>query len=346
MNDSTSAHERRKEAQLLSCLNNDIRGHGITTGFERYRFVHQALPELDWREIDLGTVLLGKSLRAPVLIGAMTGGCRLGAEINRNLAIAAQQLGLGLGVGSQRAAIVDPSLIPSYQVRQYAPDILLLGNLGAVQLNDGFGLSQCRQAVEMISADGLCLHLNGLQELQQASGDHDYRGILEKIGFICENLRSPVVVKEVGWGISGEAAASLASAGVSALDVAGAGGSSWYVAERLAAGEAREEVIESPFANWGIPTAESLRMVAEATDNLPIIASGGIRNGVDAAKAIALGASAVAIAQPLLRPATQSADAVVSWLERFILELRTAMFSIGAVDLASLRQTRHLVEAA
>jgi isopentenyl-diphosphate Delta-isomerase len=346
MTKSTSAHERRKEAQLLSCLNNDIRGHGITTGFEQYRFVHQALPEVDWREIDLGTVLLGKPLRAPVLIAAMTGGCALGAEINRNLAIAAQRLGLGMGVGSQRAAIVDSGLIPSYQVRRHAPDILLLGNLGAVQLNNGFGLSECRQAVEMISADGLCLHLNGLQELQQDSGDHDYRGVLEKIAFICDRLESPVVVKEVGWGISGDAAASLSSAGVGALDVAGAGGSSWYVAEQLAAGATVAEVRESPFASWGIPTAESLRLATEATDNLPIIASGGIRNGVDAAKAIALGASAVGIAQPLLRPATESADAVVAWLERFILELRTAMFCIGAVDLMALRQTGHLVEAA
>ncbi|HEX2922429.1 MAG TPA: type 2 isopentenyl-diphosphate Delta-isomerase [Chloroflexota bacterium] len=345
MTEATS-HEGRKEAQLHSCLSNDIRGHGITTGFERYRFVHQALPELDWREIDLGMVLLGKPLRAPVLISAMTGGCRLGAEINRNLATAAQRLGLGMGVGSQRAAILDPGLIPSYQVRQYAPDILLLGNLGAVQLNKGFGLSQCRQAIEMISADGLCLHLNGLQELQQASGDHDCRGILEKIGIICDRLGSPVVVKEVGWGMSGDVAASLASAGVSALDVAGAGGSSWYVAERLAAGETRAEIIESPFASWGIPTVESLSQTTESTSSLPIIASGGIRNGVDAAKAIALGASAVAVAHPLLRPATESADAVVAWLERFILELRTAMFCIGAADLKSLRQTRHLVEAA
>ncbi len=342
MADRTPVHERRKEAHLQVCLSNDVQASGITTGLERYRFIHQALPEVDWQEIDLSVSLLGKRLRAPVVIAAMTGGCRLGAEINRNLALAAQRLGLGLGVGSQRAAVVDPALADSYRVREYAPDILLLGNLGAVQLNLGFGLKECRQAVDMIEADALCLHLNGLQEVYQRSGDHRYRGLTEKIADVCRQLGAPVVVKEVGWGISREAAGALVASGAGAIDVAGAGGTSWYMVEQLSAGVTREQAIRSPFAAWGIPTAESLRQVVPAAGQIPVIASGGIRTGVDAAKALALGAAAVGIAQPLLLPATESAEAVIDWLERFIRELRTAMFCIGAGDISALQGTRML----
>ncbi len=338
-------HEKRKEAQLLACLNGDVRGRGITTGFERYRFTHQALPEVNWREIDLSTTLLGKPLRAPVVISAMTGGCRMGADINRNLALAAQELGLAMGVGSQRAAIVDPELAYSYRVRGFAPDILLLGNLGAGQLNMDFGLAECRQAVEMINADALCLHLNGLQEVFQGSDDHNFKGLSSKIASICGELGVPVVAKEVGWGISAEAAAALANAGVAAIDVAGAGGTSWYMVEQLSAGVTRDEAERSPFAAWGIPTAESLVQAAGSVREMPLIASGGIRDGVDAAKAIALGARAVGIAQPLLRPATESAAAVMAVLEEFILELRTAMFCIGARNIEELRRTPHLVGA-
>ena len=344
MADRPSAHERRKEAHLRICLSNDVQASGVTTGFEWYRFVHQALPELDWKEIDLSTTLLGKRLRAPVVISAMTGGCQLGAEINRNLARAAQLLGIGMGVGSQRAAILDPDLAESYQVRAYAPDILLLGNLGAVQLNLGFGLRECREAVDMIDADALCLHLNGLQEVFQGSGDNDYRGLSDRIGDVCRNLEAPVVVKEVGWGISREAAVGLVARGAAGIDVAGAGGTSWYMVEQLSAGIPREEALRSPFASWGIPAAESLRQVVSVAGQLPVIASGGIRNGVDAAKALAMGATAVGIAQPLLLPATESTEAVVAWLERFLHELRTAMFCVGAADLRALRRTHLLLE--
>jgi len=339
-----SDQERRKDIQLRTCLNEDVQAIGITTGFERYRFVHQALPEIAWQEVDLSSTLLGKRLRAPVIISAMTGGCRLGAEINRNLALAAQHLGLAMNVGSQRAAIIDPSLAYSYQVREYAPDILLLGNLGAVQLNAGFGLTECRLAVEMIGADGLAFHLNGLQEVRQDRGDRDFRGLRDKIAQACAQLGKPVVVKEVGWGISREVAASLIASGVSAIDVAGAGGTSWYLVEQLSRGVTRAETEQSPFASWGIPTAESLRQVTAVAGEVPVIASGGIRHGVDAAKALALGASVVGMAQPLLQPATESAEAVIARLEQFLLELRIAMFCIGATDIAALRRTPHLVE--
>lgn len=338
--------ERRKEAQLRICLDYVVQASGVTTGFERYRLVHQALPEIDWEEMDLSVSLLGKELRAPIVISPMTGGCALGAEINRNLALAAQRLGLGMGVGSQRAAIVDPQLADSYRVRDVAPDILLLGNLGAVQLNAGFGLEECRRAVEMIGGDALSLHLNALQEAQQGGGDLRFRGLLRKIADLCRELEVPVVVKEVGWGISRDTARVLAASGVDAVDVSGAGGTSWFLVEQLSKGSAREEALCSPFASWGIPTAESVRQVVEVAGDLPIIASGGIRNGVDAAKAMALGATAIGVALPLLKPATESAEAVVGVLEQMILELRTAMFSIGAANIAALRQTRHLMGAA
>ena len=342
LSDRQSAHELRKEAQLRVCLGNDVQVGTVSAGFDRYRFVHQSLPEIDWSEIDLSINLLGKRLRAPIVISAMTGGCRLGADINRNLAIAAQRLGLGMGVGSQRAAIVDSTIAYSYQVREYAPDILLFANLGAVQLNNGFGLAECRQAVDMIDADGLCLHLNGLQEIFQNRGDCNYRGLIERISDVCERLGAPVLVKEVGWGISKETAGSLASVGVSAIDVAGSGGTSWYLVEQLVAGRPREEAIRSPFATWGIPTVDSLIQVVERVGNLPVIASGGIRNGVDAAKALALGATTVGIALPLLKPATESAEAVVEKLEQIVFELRTAMFCIGAASIADLQRTPHL----
>ena len=336
-------HESRKEVHLVTCLNNDVRGSGITTGFERYRFIHQALPDVNWLEIDLSTWLLGKSLRAPIVISAMTGGCRMGTDINRNLALAAQQLGLAMGVGSQRAGIVNPELAQSYSVREHAPDILLLGNLGAAQLNRGFGLAECQKAVEMISADALCLHLNGLQEVFQGSNDHDFKGLSSRIASVCKGLGSPVVVKEVGWGISAQAATVLARDGVDVIDISGAGGTSWYMVEQLSAGASRDEAERSPFAQWGIPTAESLCRVRAAVPEIPLIASGGIRNGVDAAKALALGATAVGIAQPLLRPAAESATAVIAALEKIILELRMAMFGIGARDIEDLRQTPHLI---
>ncbi|MDA8217341.1 MAG: type 2 isopentenyl-diphosphate Delta-isomerase [Dehalococcoidales bacterium] len=344
--DLPSSHAGRKEAQLLVCMHDNVQASGVTTGFEHYRFVHQALPEIDWQEMDLSVNLLGRHLRAPLFISAMTGGCRLARRINRNLAEAAQRLGIGMAVGSQRAAIIDPGLAETYQVREVAPDILLLGNLGAVQLNAGFGLAECRQAVAMIEADGLFLHLNGLQEIQQPNGDRNFRGLLPKIAAICEELGAPVLVKEVGWGIALSTAAALKAGGVGGIEVAGAGGTSWFVVQAIMAGKSAEEARGSPFASWGIPTAESLHQVLSATDGLPVIASGGIRNGVDAAKALAMGATAVGIAQPLLRPAAESSAAVVARLELLIHELRTAMFCLGAPTVAALQRTPHLINLA
>ena len=261
------------------CLNYVVQASNVSTGFEHFRLEHQALPGIDWEEIDT-SVSVWQKLSAPIVISPMTGGCSLGARINRNLAQAAHRLGLAMGIGSQRVAILHPELEDSFRVRDVAPDILLFGNLGAVQLNAGFGLDECRRAVDMIGADALCLHLNAMQEVHQRGGDLKFRGVLERISEVCSELRSPVMVKEVGWGISKDAARALVASGVDAIDVSGSGGTSWFVVEQLSKGIEQEEVLRSPFASWGIPTAESLRRVVEVAGNLPVIASGGIRNGV------------------------------------------------------------------
>ena len=330
-------HNRRKSEHLRISLEEDVRFRGLTTGLEKYRFIHRALPEISRDEIELATTLLGKELRAPLLISSMTGGTEEAAEINRNLARAAQAYGLGMGVGSQRAALEEPSLAYTYRVRDVAPDILLLANLGAVQLNYGYSIVECRRAVEMIGADALILHLNPLQEALQPEGNTDFAGLLAKIEALCRSLEVPVVVKEVGWGISEEVARLLAEAGVAAIDVAGAGGTSWSEVEMRRAGSESARRIAESFADWGIPTAESVQMARRGAPRTTIIASGGIRTGVDVAKAIALGADAAGMASPLLKPATVSAEAVGERIREALEELRTAMFCVGARSIQELK---------
>src|SRR4051812_2046544 len=223
--------EKRKADHIRICLEEDVSGHGISAGFERYRFVHQALPEINLRDVGTTLELWGRRLKVPLLISSMTGGTPRAEEINRNLATAAQELGLAMGVGSQRAALERPELAPTYQVRKYAPDIPLFANIGAVQLNYSYGLDECRRAVDMIGADALILHLNALQEAVQPEGDTDFGGLALKIEQVCRALDVPVIAKEVGWGISGSTARLLWNAGVAAIDVAGAGGTSWSQVE-------------------------------------------------------------------------------------------------------------------
>ncbi len=323
-------HNQRKMEHLRISLEEDVRFRNLTTGLERYHFVHKALPEIDRDHIDLSVTLLGKRLNAPLIISSMTGGTEEAEAINKNLALAAQTYGLGMGVGSQRAALEEPALSYTYQVRDVAPDILLLANLGAVQLNYGYGIEHCRRAVEMIQADGLILHLNPLQEALQPEGNTDFSGLLPKIEEVCRKLPVPVIVKEVGWGISEEVARRLAEAGVAAIDVAGAGGTSWSEVELHRAATESSRRIAAAFADWGIPTAESIQMARRGAPDITLIASGGIRTGVEAAKAIALGADAVAIATPFLKPATISSEAVGERIREILEELRTAMFCVGA----------------
>jgi isopentenyl-diphosphate delta-isomerase len=270
----------------------------------------------------------------------MTGGTAKAREINRTLAEAAQAAGIAMGLGSMRAGIEDPALDSTYQVRDVAPDILLFANLGAVQLNYDYGLDECRRAVEMIEADALILHFNALQEAVQPEGDGNFAGLLGKVEAICRNLPVPVVAKEVGWGFSREAIRALAGAGVGAIDVAGAGGTSWSQVEMYRAPTARLARVAGAFIDWGIPTAVSLRYCREEAPDVPVFASGGIRDGIEAAKCIALGASLVGLAGEFLRAADRDGVVgVVELAETVGDELRVAMFCAGAGDLATLAQT-------
>ncbi len=332
------SHTDRKSEHIRICLEEPVQALGVTTGLERWRLEHQALPEMSLAETDLSLTLAGKALRSPFVISAMTGGTPEAGEINRHLALAAQELGLAMVLGSQRPAIEDPSLADTYHVRRWAPDILLFANLGAVQLNEGYGLAQCREAVDMVEADGLALHLNPLQELLQPEGDSDFRGLAGKIGEIAAALDLPVLVKEVGWGISARVAALLGEAGVRLVEVAGAGGTSWSAVESYRAENDASRRVAEAFADWGIPTADAILNVRRTTPNTEIIASGGIRTGVEAAKALALGARAVGVALPLLRPALGSASEVIELVRELERQLRIAMTCTSShrlTDLAS-----------
>jgi isopentenyl-diphosphate delta-isomerase len=330
-------HALRKQDHLRIVMGEAV-SSANSTGLERYRLLHCALPELDLAHIDPGVTFLGRRLKAPILISGMTGGVERGAEINRRLAAAAQALGCAMGVGSQRVALEQPGLEHLFAVRDVAPDVLLLANYGAAQLNTGYGLAHACRAVEMIGADALVLHLNPLQEALQAHGNTDWRGLLSRIADLCAGLDVPVIVKEVGWGISGPVACQLAAAGVAAIDVGGAGGTSWSEVERHRAPTDLLRRVCGAFVGWGIPTAEAVQMVRRALPDIPLIASGGMRSGVDAAVAIALGADLAGYAAPLLRAAAASESGAHDLLSALVLELRISMFAAGVAD---VRQLRH-----
>lgn len=326
----------RKADHIRINLEEDVRSKGVSTGFERYRLVHCALPELDLDAVDTRTAFLGRDLGAPILISSMTGGLEQAHEINRRLASAAQRYGCAMGVGSERAAVERPELARYFQVRDAAPDVLLLANLGAVQLNYGYGVDECRRAVDMIGADALVLHLNPLQEAVQPEGNTRFAGLLGKLEQVCARLGVPVIVKEVGWGLSASVATRLRDAGVSAVDIAGAGGTSWSEVERYRTADRVRQRVAAAFAGWGIPTAESLRMVREAVPELPVIASGGLRTGLDAALSVAMGASLAGFAGPLLRAAAESEEAVYETVGALVQELRIAAFCTGSADMSAL----------
>lgn len=329
---------RRKEDHIEIVLAGRGVASRVSAGFDRWRFDHCALPELSLDAIDLSTRILGRRLAAPLLISAMTGGPARSEAINAHLAEAAQALGIALGVGSQRIAMEDGAAAGlGTALRRRAPDILLLGNLGAAQLLADDGRDRARRAVEMIGADAIVVHLNPLQEAVQEGGDRDWRGVERAIAALCAALPVPVVVKEVGFGLSAPVALRLAACGVAALDVAGAGGTNWALVEG-ARGTGRTQALAAAFAGWGIPTADSLVTVRAALPDLPLIASGGIRDGVDAAMAIRLGADLVGQAAATLKAAVTSTEAVVAHFEVMAAQLRIACFAAGAGDLAGLRR--------
>jgi isopentenyl-diphosphate delta-isomerase len=338
--DAIPTTPQRKADHIRINLEEQVQFREVTTGLERYRFVHNALPEVDLDGVDLGTSFLGHPLRAPLLISSMTGGLERGWELTRALALAAQEVGCAIGVGSQRAAIEDPSRARWYQVRDVAPDVLLFANLGAVQLLNGFGVEECRRAVGMIGADALVLHLNAMQEALQPEGNHAFAGLLDRIAGVCAAMEVPVVVKEVGFGISGDVARRLAEAGVAAIDTGGSGGTSWSAVEHHRASDERARRVSETFIDWGIPTATCVRLAREAAPALPLIASGGLRTGLDAARAIALGADLAGFAGPMLRAAAIGPDAAIELLVTIQEELRVAMFGTGSATLADLRTAR------
>ena len=331
----------RKTDHIRINLEEDVAGKGITTGLECYRFAHQALPEIDLDAVKTGTIFLGHPLRLPLLISSMTGGVAEGGRINRNLARAAQACGVALGLGSGRIVLEDVAAREYFLVRREAPDVLLLANLGAVQLAYGYNAQRCRDLVRSIEADVLILHLNALQEAVQPEGNTRFAGLLDRIADVCAHLDIPVVVKEVGWGMSEDTVRALRDAGVAAIDIAGAGGTSWSEVERQR-GDTHHRAIAAAFAGWGIPTAQSLVAARRAAPTLPLVASGGIRDGVEAAKCLALGADLVGFAAPLLKAAAVSAEAVEDVLSVLGAQLRVAMFCVGADSLAALRQTDRL----
>ncbi len=341
--------DQRKADHIRINLEENVQFPALTTGLEHFHFVHEALPELALDEVDTRVHLFNKWVNAPILVSSMTGGTVEAQGINRTLAEAAQLRGLAMGLGSQRAGLEQDGVAPTFRVRDIAPDIVLLANLGAVQLNYGYSVDQCRRAVEMIEADALILHLNPLQEVVQAEGDTNWRGLLHKIEAVCKTLPVPVVAKEVGWGINAKTARRLYDAGVSAIDVAGAGGTSWSQVEMYRAPTLRLRRLAGAFANWGIPTAESLQAVRTVRDelglqHLPIFASGGIRTGLDIAKCAALGADLVGLAAPFLKRAVESVEAVAEEMELLEAELRIVMFCSGVHDISALRQPGILLD--
>lgn len=327
--------DQRKADHIKINLEQDVRS-ALTTGLEKFHFVHKALPELNLDEVDTTLSLFGKKLESPILISSMTGGTADAETINLRLAEAAQAAGLAMGVGSQRAAIEHPDRANTFQVRKIAPDILLFANLGAVQLNYGYGLDHCRRAVDMIEADALILHLNPLQEAVQDGGDTNWKGLAKKIEEISKKLGVPVIAKEVGWGISEATAKLLANCGASAIDVAGAGGTSWSQVEMHRAPDEFTRNLAATFVGWGIPTAESIQIVRQAAPGMTIFASGGIKDGLDIAKCIALGATLGGMAGQFLKAAAVSTEKTVEIMELTKRQISVTMFAAGAGTLEEL----------
>ncbi len=334
--------QTRKADHLRICLEEDVQFHTNTNGLERYRFTHSCLPELNSQEIDLTTTFLSKKLRSPLLISSMTGGTDTAKTINYRLAEAAQTYGLAMGVGSQRVAVEKPEVAHTFAVRSVANNILLLANLGAVQLNYEYNVDHCLRVIDILEADALILHLNALQEFIQPNGDTNFKGLLDKIEKLCHKIDIPIIAKEVGNGISGKMAQKLIGAGVRAIDVAGAGGTSWAKVESKRATHSLQRRLGETFADWGIPTAECIVDIKSLEPSIPLIASGGLKNGLDVAKAIALGANIGGLARPFLAAAAESAAALDELVQLLIAELTGVLFCTGNENLTALQNSQSL----
>jgi isopentenyl-diphosphate Delta-isomerase len=327
---------KRKADHIKICLEQKAQARKATTGFNHVHLIHKALPEVDRSKIDLSTVFLGHKFQAPIIVGAITGGTEEAAEINASIAEAIDKLGLGMGVGSQRAAIEDKQFAKTFAIaRKKAPSAFLMANIGGVQLVHGYGVKEVKKAMDMIDADAVAIHLNALQEAVQPEGQANFAGVLAKIAELAGNLDRPVIVKETGAGIAAEDAKKLEAAGVKAIDVGGLGGTSFAAVEFYRSKKEADRFRAEAFWDWGIPTAASL-VEATQTVKIPIIASGGLRTGTDVAKALALGASLCSVSQPVLEVAVKSAKETETLLTCFIDELRNGMFLVGAKKIEDL----------
>ena len=333
---------QRKTEHIKLCLTDEVEGVNKSTGLEGISFIHNALPEIDFNKIDLSTSFLGKSLQAPFLVSSMTGGSDLATKINTNLAIASEEKKWAIGLGSTRAMVESEAHKSSFLIRNEAKSVPLIANIGAVQFNYGYGAKECQEIVDKTGADSLVLHLNTLQEVVQDGGDLNFENLLPKIEQVCKELNVPVGAKEVGFGIDGTVAQKLYNAGVSYIDVAGAGGTSWSQVEKLRTENPLHRRAAEAFNQWGNPTKDCLVTVRDRLPDVPLVASGGMKTGLDAAKAITIGADMVGFARLLLQAATESVDAVIEVMDQIEFELRMTMFGIGADSIQALKNTKRV----
>ncbi|MEN1968467.1 type 2 isopentenyl-diphosphate Delta-isomerase [Lentibacillus sp. N15] len=333
---------KRKTEHIRLCLTENVEGVNKTTGLEGISFIHNALPEIDFAAIRLDTTFLQKAIKAPFLVSSMTGGSELAEKINTNLAKAAEKQGWAIALGSTRALLESDAHKESFLIRKHAPTVPLIANIGAVQLNYGYGMKECQRLVDLTQADALYLHVNSLQEVVQDEGDLNFNELLPKIKEVCESLTVPVGVKEVGFGIDGSVAEKLYEAGVSFIDVAGAGGTSWSQVEKLRSKDPLRKAAAEAFNNWGNPTKDCIVSVKSKLPDVPIVASGGMKTGVDAAKAMTIGADVVGFARQLLESATESVENVKQTMEQIEFEMKMVMFGIGVKSIAELQNTKRV----
>ncbi len=333
---------QRKTEHIRLCLTGNVEGVNKTTGLEGIHFIHNALPEIDFNDITLKTGFLGKQLKAPFLVSSMTGGSELATQINQNLALAAEEKGWVMAIGSTRAFLESDQYKESFLIREQAPTVPLIVNIGAVQFNYGYGAEACQRIIDKTGADSIVLHLNSMQEVVQDGGDLNFEDLLPKIENVCKTLDAPVGVKEVGFGIDGTVAEKLYNAGISYIDVAGAGGTSWSQVEKLRARDKMKKAAAEAFNNWGNPTKDCIVSVRGKLPDAPLVASGGMSTGVDAAKAITIGADIIGFARHLLKAATESPEAVLQTMEQIELEMKMAMFGIGVKNLEELKNTKRV----
>ena len=338
--------KQRKREGIVIPLTRNVQAKESSTYLEYVKLIHNALPEIDFDAVDTSQKFLGHNFKAPIIIDSMTGGTPEATKINSRLALAAQKFGLGMGLGSQRAGLLSSELAETYSIaRSNAPNAFLVANIGGAQLSKGLKIKDIKNMIQMIEANALVVHLNPLQELIQPEGEPKYKGVLSKIKEICSNFDIPIIVKEVGAGISMDVAKRLQSAGVSAINVAGSGGTSWAGVEKLRAETAHDSNkinLGELFWDWGIPTAVSLIEVRKSV-KIPVIASGGIRNGLEIAKCVTLGANMCGMAFPFLRHASKSLESLYEFTSRTLIELRSAMFLVGSKNINQLGKTRFMV---